>query len=126
LNLRLGVRVHNTLLDLVRHREIGRERVTGQYLYVHPDPEVALAQITRRGEMGRSDAVREPERVMGSIVIEVLLEVIQGAKVRPDAEVVAARLAARGVDVRVSHVQAIFEEHGLKKTAGSRSVRSRR
>ena len=34
LHVRLQVRVHNTLLDLVEGRHIGRETVRGHYLYV--------------------------------------------------------------------------------------------
>ena len=126
LNQRLGVRVHNTLLDLVRHQELGRERVMEHYLYVHRDPQVAHAQIVRRRENGWSDALHETKKIGGSVVIEVLLEVIHGAHAYLAVEDVAARLSARGVFVSTSQVQAIFEEHSLKKTAKSRSMRSKR
>jgi hypothetical protein len=44
----LQVRVHNTLLDLVRNQKIGREPYAGQYLYVNPDSEIAALQVARR------------------------------------------------------------------------------
>lgn len=96
------------------------------YLYVHSDLQVAHSQIVRRREHGWSDALRETKKNGGSVVIEVLLEVIHGAHAYLAAEDVAARLSARGVFVSTSQVQAIFEEHELKKTAKSRSTRSKR
>jgi hypothetical protein len=59
----------------------------------------------------------------------VLIEVIHGARVPPpDAATVAARLGARGIRATVSEVAAVLARHGLggKKTAPSRSRRSRR
>ena len=61
-----------------------------------------------------------------SIVIEVLLEVIHGARVVPDPDVVRARLAMRSVSVALEQVQDVFQTYGLKKTAGPRWTRSRR
>lgn len=124
LQLCLGVRVHNALLSLVQGRHIGRERVGGQYLYISVEPKVAALQITtcREKELAVS---KETGSAGTTIVIEVLLEVIRGARIRPDAEVIAARLVARGLPVTNSSVRAILEEHGVKKTAGSRSLRSR-
>jgi len=57
-------------------------------------------------------------------VIEVLLELIQSARVQLDAERVAGRLAARGLAVTLEQVEAVFNGYGLKKTARSRSRRS--
>jgi len=124
LQLRLGVRVHNALLELVQDRHIGRELLGGQYLYVNTDLKIASAQIGARKERERNN-ILEPEKVACSMVIEVLLEIIQGARIRPDAEVIAARLAARGISATSSSVRAILEEHGVKKTVGSHSARSR-
>jgi len=42
------VRVHNTLLDLVEEKEIGRERLGGLTIYVSPDK--TRSAISRPGE----------------------------------------------------------------------------
>ena len=42
----LRVRVHNTLLDLLRQGRIGRERLARVYLYVSADPTRAAAQVS--------------------------------------------------------------------------------
>src|SRR5512136_305260 len=48
LHARLEVRVHNTLLDLVRGQRIGRESVSGRYLYVSANPARAESQLNLR------------------------------------------------------------------------------
>jgi len=123
LSVRVLVRVHNTLLDLVRARRIGREPIGGQYVYVSADPARGSAQATLRRQ--QQEGIAKPTvPAPSSMVIEVLLELIQSARVRPDAERVAARLAARGLGVTVEQVEVVFGDYGLKKTARSRSRRS--
>lgn len=123
LNVRLQVRVHNTLLDLVRNRRIGREPFAGQYLYVNPDPKIATLQIAHRGQQ---EAVLAAAPLPPAIVIEVLVNLIQGASVHANPYRIAARLATRGISVSPEQVDAVFNKYGVKKTTGSRSPRSRR
>ncbi len=125
---RVRLRVHNTLADLVAQRHLGRAPIGGEYLYVSADRARASAQLARRAHLGRElapaqkDADLEP-----AVVIAVLVEVIHGAVGRVDAHEVATRLGARGVAVTVAQVEAVFQRHGVvKKTAPSRSPRSRR
>jgi len=124
LHVRLRVRVHNTLLDLVQEKRIGREPLAGQYLYVSADAGRAGSQLAlrRRQLEGAPGAAVE---VPALVVIEVLLDLVQGAGVRLDAGCVAERLSARGIAVTVDQVEGIFSLHGVKKTARSRSKRLR-
>jgi hypothetical protein len=123
---RLRVRVHNTLLDLVELHRIDRQALGKQYLYVSREPTRATAQVTRRRER-EAVAVPTAEAPPAAAVIEVLVEVIHGARVTLDAAAIAARLRGRGVVVTVEHVEEVFRRHDLvKKTARSRSRRSRR
>lgn len=126
LSLLLRVRVHNALLFLVRQGRIGRETLGALYLYVSADHQVALAQVARRQAQQKAVPAIRVAEMNPSLVIEVLLEVIHGARVVPDPDVVRARLAMRSVSVALEQVEDIFQTYGLKKTAGSRSTRSRR
>ena len=126
LRLRLRLRVHNTLADLLVSRRVGRERLQGEYLYVSVDAARAATQVARRIELGREAKLAE-ERLDPVMVIEVLAEVIHGSLVQLDAAAVASRLNARGVAVSVAQVDEIFRRHDVgKKTASSPSPRSRR
>jgi len=124
LHARLQVRVHNTLLDLVTGRHIGRETVGGRYLYVSANPTRAESQLSLRQQppAGLVPPLPEPP---AAVVIEVLLALVHSARVRPDADRVAERLAARSLPVAVEQVEAIFSRYGLRKTACSRSRRWR-
>lgn len=121
---RLEVRVHNTLLDLVNGQRIGRKTLRGHYLYVSANPGRAESQflLRQRQSAGLVQPVPEPP---AALVIEVLLDLIQRAGVRPDADQVSQRLAARGLPLTRAQVEAIFSRYGLKKTASSRSRRWR-
>ena len=124
LHARLQVRVHNTLLDLVESRRIGRETIKGHYLYVSAKPARAESQLglRRQQQEGLLQPIEEPPT---AVVIEVLLDLVQSAKVQPDAGRVTERLAARGLPVSVQQVETILSRYGLKKTAHSRSRRLR-
>jgi hypothetical protein len=125
LHARLQVRVHNTLLDLVEGRRIGRETMRGHYLYVSANPARAESQrILRQQQQAGLLPPRLPEPPT-AVVIEVLLDLVQSARLRPDAGRVTERLAARGLPVTVEQIEAIFSRYGLKKTAPSRSPRWR-
>lgn len=115
----LRVRLHNTLLDLVRRGRIGRQPCQGTLLYVSAEPEPAADQVQRRRDADR--AVTEVLRVPSvEETIEILVEALRGAADIPTPLEVARRLSARGVSVELRHVRHVFELHELqpgKKTA---------
>jgi len=118
LQARLGVRVHNPLLDLVEGKELRRESVEDEYVYLAAERRRAAAQLGRRRAMASLEATMPPAP---SLEVEVLLEVIHGVKLPgPDAAKLAATLATRGVRASVAEVAAVLDRHGLKKTPRSR------
>lgn len=124
----LGVRVHNTLLGLVREGRVAREPFEGLHLYVSADTERAAQQMERRRDVlwVVSGALRAPT---SEETMEILVEALRAAPQVPQAALVAKRLAARGLRIEGRHVQQVFEAHGLqpgKKTAPPSSRPSRR
>jgi len=71
----LKVRVHNTLLDLLRKKEIEREQLVRVYVYLHADLAVRNSQLERRREQIASQEAAEG--VTDHIVIQVLLTLIR-------------------------------------------------
>jgi hypothetical protein len=127
LQLRVRLRVHNTLIALVADRRLGRELFTGEYLYLSTDAARAEAQLARRTQLGQAASVTASGELTPALVIEVLVEIIDGTVVQIDARQVAARLMARGVPVTTAQVEEVCRRHGVKKkTAPPRSPRSRR
>jgi hypothetical protein len=123
----LRVRVHNTLLDLLRHGRLGRETLQRVYVYVSADSTRAAAQLTERRELAA--VLAEVFRVAtDEEVVEVLVEALRAAPEVPAPALVAQRLVARGVRLEPHHVEQVYEEHGLvrgKKTAPPSSRPSR-
>jgi hypothetical protein len=126
LELSLKVRVHNTLLDLVGEGRIRRVQTDKYFLYVSAKRRKAKAQIARRQEAIEKEAAERGGKPSSTVIIEVLLEIIHGTKVEIEPSAIVARLATRGISVTTAQVEALLEEHGLKKTAKSPSRRSRR
>lgn len=122
LQIRLRVRVHNTLLDLIRQLRIGRELWAGQYLYVSSGTTRAAAQLGLRRTQAEKAASSE---VATSAVIDVLLDLVRSAGIQVEAWNVAERLGARGILITPEQVEDIFSRHGVKKTVRSRSKRLR-
>jgi hypothetical protein len=123
----LGLRVHDTLRSLVETHSLGREQVQAVYVYLDPDADHAQAQLAERRRK-----TAEPAPVQGipppldpTRVIDVLLAVIHAPK--DGARAIAVRLRAAGLAVSDAQVDAVFAQYELgKKTARSRSARSRR
>jgi hypothetical protein len=124
----LRLRVHDTLRNLVNEKELARERVTGVYVYLHPDAKVAAVQLSRRRTIATPSAPLPPAPAAPldlAQVIDVLVAVIHSPK--DDAGAISAHLRARGVPLTAEQVEGVFTAYGLgKKTARSRSRRSRR
>ena len=121
---RVGVRVHNTLLTLLRRGEIERERLAQLYVYLHPDAEIRKEQIQRRAALlDAGKTVRIETAVLDEIVIQVLLTLLhhRGAKA---AEVVRYR-RGHSPPVAMAQVEAVFARYDLasigKKGGSSKS-----
>lgn len=113
LNNLLRVRVHNTLLFLVRECLIGRERIYRAYLYVNAEQEQADKQILRR----RKQLLDTPEEIAempATTIIEVLIETIHAGQVSIDPLLIANRLSARGVPVTVKQVEQVFTRYMVR------------
>ncbi len=126
LQLRLEVRVHNPLLELVERKQLRRESIAAEYVYVAAARDRGARQIEQRRALvaaGLGAAVA----LAPTLEIEVLVEVIHGARLPPpDPATLAARLLARGIRASETDVSAVLERHGLKKTPASPSPRWRR
>jgi hypothetical protein len=123
----LRVKVHNTLLSLVREGHIHREHIEQAYLYISTDPGEADEQISqRRIKLVESD--KGIDILPVTTVIEVLIETIHTGKLRVSPKLISKRLAARGCSVATRQIEQIFDQYcidTLKKTATSTSTRWR-
>jgi len=124
----LRVRLHNTLLGLIRDGHIARHQLARVHLYVSANSERAAEQVKRRRELTATltEALRVPTE---EEVVEVLVETLRAAPEVPEPGLVAKRLAARGMRLEPRHVEQVFAQHGLapgKKTAARSSPPFRR
>jgi len=115
LQAQLRLRVHDTLLDLVRDHRIDRADLGRLYLYVSADKAVGEAQAVRRRRMLSEEpapaALPEP-----NLLIEVLLAVIHQPDEGPTG--IAADLDRQGRKVSREQVEAVFARYGLAKKKG--------
>jgi hypothetical protein len=109
----LRVRVHNTLLDLLRGASLGRRVVEGlsELVYVSPDPARSDQQIARRLERLRERA--EAAMPSDEIVLAILAETVRASRVEVPPDLVVRRLAARNVVVSREAVERVLERFDL-------------
>jgi hypothetical protein len=113
LNNLLRIRVHNTLLAVVRERHISRQRIDRTFLYVSTEPQHAREQISRRQEQ-LVDSEKAILDIPITTVIEVLIETLHAGQVRVAPSVVAERLCQRAVPVTTEQVKSVFIRYGIE------------
>ena len=120
LQAQLRLRVHDTLLDLVHDKQIGRAKLDELYLYVSADRRLAQTQIAQRQ---RLLAVQPPPAPLPEtgLVIEVLLAVINQPKADPAA--VVPILKRQGRAISREQVKAVFARYDLGKKKLPRHAR---
>jgi len=117
LGRQLGIRVHNSLLDLVRCARITRQATAGQFVYLSIDPDRAQQQLACRHEH-RADSVQDllPDGMM----IEVLAEIIRANTIAIDEPAILSRLVARGIEISATQLSQVCTRLALKKTPEGR------
>jgi len=120
LSAALGVRVQNTLLQLVRERKTNRERLGSTFVYLSHRARLRRQQTRRRMEI-----LEERQRAVPTSrqIIATLLELIKDPKAT--REQIVPRCQGSGVAISPAVVGAVFEMYDLdKKRALSRSSTS--
>lgn len=106
----LAVRVHDTLLNLVKEGGIRRQRLGPAFVYLSGKRSVERQQILRRKESLKG--LRRPHATCRQ-KIATLLELVQNPKVR--REDIMLRCRRSGVMITQELVDVIFEEYKLDK-----------
>ncbi len=115
LERQLRLRVHNTLLDLVRSGKLTRKAIDGVFVYLSIYADRAEQQLTHRRE-GAGDSAQDI--LPDGFVIEVLAEIIRTNRVQLDHSAIIKRLATRGIEINESQFSQLCNRLGLKKTLG--------
>jgi hypothetical protein len=113
LEQQLRLRVHNTLLDLVRSDKLTREAFEGVFVYLSRRSDRAQQQLARHRE-GVGDSAQDV--LPDGIVIEVLAEIIRSNRIQIDQSALLTRLTKRGIRISALQLQRLCVRLGLKKT----------
>lgn len=114
LQSQLRLRVHDTLLDLVRGHRIGRADFDRFYVYISADKAAGKEQVARRRRM----LLEKPSAALPetNLLIEILLAVIHQPEEAPAG--IAAALCRQGRKVARDQIEAVFVRYGLGKKKG--------
>ena len=109
---RLRVRVHNTLLTLLRQGEIDRQRIAQVYVYLHSDRVIGGDQIRRRQALiATQETVCDEIEVNDRIIIEVLFVLLRHPG--PKAADVVRYLRGHSPPITMSQVRIVFARYEL-------------
>jgi hypothetical protein len=106
----LAVRVHNTLLRLIREGTLWRQRIGSKFVYLHAQRQLRSEQVKRRKA---TLAGRPTVRPNSQQTIAVLLQLIQDPQATQ--EEIVSRCRHRGTPLAPQVVAAIFERYALDK-----------
>ena len=109
----LGVRTHNTLLDLVVSGEIARETFKNTYVYVNSGPDDKKRQLEERANKPEANEKQSEIKIHPFILNEVL----QASIAHPEftAREIRRCLMKEGISIDIKQVEKIFKLHGLGK-----------
>jgi len=123
----LKLRVHDTLLFLVKAGQLRRELFLDTYVYLSTQKARAAQQLAERQKLVPAPAEESVPEVPGqlspAVLIDLLLDVIRHPG--HDAKAVCRQLASQGHWITPEQVENVFRHYDLKKTLRSRSQRSR-
>jgi hypothetical protein len=118
----LRVRVQVVLLNTFHQGKVGREKVHGFYVYLHPDPVVRGAQLNRRPARTSFEApIKEGELGVGDpVIIRVLLTLLHhpGAK----AADVVRYLRGHSPPITMTEVRGVFARYELDSIGKKRGT----
>ncbi len=106
----LGVRTHNSLLDLVEEEWLHRERLGPKFVYLSHKVSVRRGQVRRRKSLLKEGQKPRPTPRQ---VIAALLELIKDAQA--SREQIVLRCQRSGVSISPEVVNVIFETYDLDK-----------
>jgi len=106
----LRVKVQTSLLKMVHHKQLVRSKVAGQFLYLHPDSEIRVAQLAKRQELFEQRRF-ELKEVTDAVAIQVLLMLIWHPGSRTGD--VVRRLKGHSPPITIQHVRVVFDRYGL-------------
>lgn len=107
----LGLRVHNTLLNLVSIKAVFREKLDGTYIYLHNNPEIRFFQLDKRQQQSSWD--HKVSTINPYITVEVLLAVIRQQD--QSATDIYNVLSEKGINVTRDEIDTIFQHYDLGK-----------
>lgn len=119
----LKVRVHNTLLDLLRNGEVARERLVQVYVYLHMDRQIREVQIEHRQALLETQDIAMAEGKVeagDAVVIRVLLALLR----HPGAQVadVVRYLRGHSPPITLAQVAWIFDRYELDQIGKKRGT----
>ena len=105
----MHVRVHNSLLELCKSKQMIRLKLGGVYVYCYSDPNTQKKQLTsRKNQLAQAKLELD---VTDRIVIEVLIVLIRN----PNASIpeVIKRLKGHSPPITAEHIQIVYKRYDL-------------
>ena len=108
----LHIRVHNSLLGLVRAQSIVRKPINKHFVYCSSDQQKATDQTTKRIKLFPVET-ESSAPLSETMIIEVLIEIVNAGEVLISPTAVTERLLARQISITTRQVEQIFTHYGL-------------
>ncbi len=110
----LHVRVHNTLLELVKMSNLARKQFNNIYVYVSTNKELSEKQLVKCNllDITKNCVLKLPSEL---VQIKILVEIIRSNMKSIDPALVTTQLRNNGERISIEEVKAVLIFYGLKK-----------
>ncbi len=109
----LHIRVHNTLLELIRLGKLTRSKFHNKYVYVNAEKGVGEQQLAKRQLLAVTGSkLKLPSELTQ---IKILIEIIKNGKIKIDSLTIMKKLKVCGEKLTFSEVKNVLLFYGLKK-----------
>ncbi len=113
LKKQLHIRVHNTLLNLVRNKKIIRKKIESDFIYFSTNVNRSKHQIQNR------EVTLQEYKEMACpdwIMIEILAAIIRVKSMTIDSQKIVTELKLRKIVISIEQVDKVINQFNLKKT----------
>lgn len=111
---KLKLTVHDTLLVLIKTKQLTRQKINGCYVYFCINKACAKKQRAQRQNVGR--LIQSDSKVSKILIIEVLVAIIRTKRINIDIDSIVFDLKTRKIAVTKNEIEQILLRFHLKKT----------
>ena len=110
----MRIRVHNTLLYLIRLKQINRKLINQIYVYISIDSRKGAKQVKRRKKI-KLLAINLSQLPTQQTRIDIFAEIVRSSGLQINITELRYKLLKRGININMKQIEKVLEYYEIKK-----------